>query len=77
MLLVEKEYIEATKGNQLMKQYVASNSNGDDEIASTLKEIRIAKRELQNLLKKVNSRAQMSPMFMFSRGNSISYIHKI
>ena len=62
MLLVEKEYIEATKGNQLMKQYVASNSNGDDEIASTLKEIRIAKRELQNLLKKVNSRAQMSSL---------------
>lgn len=62
LLLVEEEYIEATKGNELMKRYVESNSNGDDEIASTLKEIRIAKRELQALLKKVNSHAQVSSL---------------
>ena len=43
-----------------MKHRVESNDNGDDEIASTLKEIRIAKRELQALQKKVESHTQVS-----------------
>ena len=60
LLVIEKEYTDAAKGNQIMKHRVESNDNGDDEIASTLKEIRIAKRELQALQKKVESHTQVS-----------------